>query len=28
MLNLRVTNMNGQWNKIVKLVKTEFKVAA
>jgi hypothetical protein len=28
MLNLRVTNMNGQWNKIVKLVKTEFKAAA
>lgn len=28
MLNLRVTNMNGQWNKIVKLVKTNFKAAA
>src|ERR1039457_2240072 len=28
MLNLRVTNMNGQWNKIIKLVKTNFKVAA
>jgi len=28
MLNLRVTNMNGQWNKIIKLVKTNFKAAA
>lgn len=28
MLNLRVTNMNGQWNKIVKLVKNNFKIAA
>lgn len=28
MLNLRVTNMNGQWNKIIKLVKTNFKIAA
>lgn len=28
MLNLRVTNMNGQWNKIIKLVKINFKVAA
>lgn len=28
MLNLRVTHMNGQWNKVVKLVKTEFKAAA
>lgn len=28
MLNLRVTQMNGQWNKVVKLVKTEFKAAA
>jgi hypothetical protein len=28
MLNLRVTNMNGQWNKIIKLVKTDFKAAA
>lgn len=28
MLNLRVTDMNGQWNKVVKLVKTEFKAAA
>ena len=28
MLNLRVTHMNGQWNKLVKLVKTEFKTAA
>jgi hypothetical protein len=28
MLNLRVTNMNGQWNKVIKLVKTEFKAAA
>ena len=28
MLNLRVTNMNGQWNKIIRLVKTNFKLAA
>ena len=28
MLNLRVTNMNGQWNKIIKLVKPNFKAAA
>jgi hypothetical protein len=28
MLNLRVTRMNGQWNKLVKLVQTEFKAAA
>lgn len=28
MLNLRVTHMNGQWHKVVKLVKTEFKAAA
>jgi len=28
MLNLRVTNMNGQWNKVIKLVKTNFKAAA
>ena len=28
MLNLRVTKMNGQWEKVVKLVKTEFKAAA
>jgi len=28
MLNLRVTHMNRQWNKIVKLVKTEFRAAA
>lgn len=28
MLNLRVTHMNGQWNKVVKLVNTEFKAAA
>lgn len=28
MLNLRVTHMNGQWNKVVNLVKTEFNVAA
>lgn len=28
MLNLRVTHMNGQWNKVVNLVKTEFKAAA
>ena len=28
MLNLRVTNMNGQWNKIIRLVKTYFKLAA
>ena len=28
MLNLRVTNMNGQWNKIIKLVKTNFNAAA
>lgn len=28
MLNLRVTHMNGQWDKVVKLVKTEFKAAA
>jgi hypothetical protein len=28
MLNLRVTNMNGKWNKIIKLVKTNFKAAA
>ncbi len=28
MLNLRVTQMNGQWNKVVKLVQTEFKAAA
>lgn len=28
MLNLRVTHMNGQWNKVVTLVKTEFKAAA
>ena len=28
MLNLRVTHMNGQWNKVVNLVKTDFKAAA
>jgi hypothetical protein len=28
MLNLRVTHMNGQWDKVVKLVQTEFKAAA
>ncbi len=28
MLNLRVTHMNGQWNQVVNLVKTEFKAAA
>jgi len=28
MLNLRVTHMNGQWNKVIKLVNTEFKKAA
>lgn len=28
MLNLRVTHMNGKWDKVVKLVKTEFKAAA
>lgn len=28
MLNLKVTHMNGQWNKVVNLVKTEFKAAA
>ena len=28
MLNLRVTHMNGQWKKVVNLVKTEFKAAA
>lgn len=28
MLNLRVTHMNGQWSKVVQLVKTEFKAAA
>jgi hypothetical protein len=28
MLNLRVTRMNGQWNKIIRLVKTNFVVAA
>lgn len=28
MLNLRVTEMNRQWHKVVKLVKTEFKTAA
>jgi hypothetical protein len=28
MLDLRVTRMNGQWNKIIKLVKTNFKAAA
>ena len=28
MLNLRVTQMNGQWNKVVKLVQTEFRAAA
>ncbi len=28
MLNLRVTSMNNQWGKVVKLVNTEFKAAA
>jgi hypothetical protein len=28
MLDLRTTRMNGQWNKIIKLVKTNFKAAA
>jgi len=28
MLNLRVTHMNGQWDQVIKLVKTEFKAAA
>ena len=28
MLNLRVTSMNGQWNKIIKLVKNNFVAAA
>jgi len=28
MLQLRVTKMNNQWNKVVKLVQTEFKIAA
>lgn len=28
MLNLRVTQMNGQWSNVVKLVQTEFKTAA
>lgn len=28
MLNLRVTKMNGQWQQIIKLVKTNFKAAA
>jgi len=28
MLNLRVTEMNGQWNNVVKLVQTEFKAVA
>jgi hypothetical protein len=28
MLDLRVTRMNGQWNKIITLVKTNFKAAA
>ena len=28
MLNLRVTNLNGNWNKIIKLVKTDFIAAA
>jgi hypothetical protein len=28
MLNLRVTRMNEQWPRIIKLVKTDFKTAA
>jgi len=28
MLNLRVTEMNGQWGKVIELTKTNFKVAA
>ncbi|MFM8834377.1 MAG: hypothetical protein ACKOEV_12225 [Cytophagales bacterium] len=28
MLNLRVTAMNNQWSKLIKLVNTEFKMAA
>lgn len=28
MLHLRVTSMNGQWNKIIQLTKTQFKVAS
>lgn len=28
MLNLRVTRMNGQWNKVIELTKTDFREAA
>ena len=28
MLNLRVIKMNGQWEKVIKMVKTNFKAAA
>ncbi len=28
MLNLRVTHMNGQWNKVIELTKRDFKAAA